>query len=385
MKIDIVNYCMLIYLLTLKQCKNDRFDVHGPKENVTLILDTMQSIRRILDNENVIRRSYSSSTEKLNGSLVIHFNISRQILHILTKLQIDQIKFSLRKYSFSNEVSNMLLLKSSLSIHRVNETSFDNQTCQQQNNLNYSNIIYCYEPNTFILSSLTFKPKSQTTLENLVACVKFVNSKNNFELFTETMCFDCSLESDDYEIRNLKHKPLFFILMYMLCTSVLIPVVIWQHFIKKGKQKRLTIMQNKIKESTRRNTQTREVLFPLLFKYEAQSIENFLTPVTDEARHILDNKPWKQSDSALTKESSSNEQVPLRTMSHSMPHLPNILHKEHQEDEAYSLKSLGFCNEDVETIKLMSNSNSDENITIRLRLNDNEIYSRGHVLYESNV
>ncbi len=356
-------------------------------------LETLYTVQRILLKEEVFNKIFLIS----QNSITIKINISAELLNMLDELRLNYVRVSLRRYNFYEKMDDGYLFQSSASICKTVKNlsnNNDTQIFKYSDDANYSTIVYSYEniglTNRLIIKSLKLNSIGS---QYFVMCIKLLNFEKNFEFFTDRMCFDCNFENENI---NFKYKPQFILLMYVLCGSIFFPVIICKHFIKKAKEKRLAIMNKKMKEMNRKNSQTREFLLPLLFKYEAQSIENFLTPVIDEARHILDDKPWKKSDSALSNSSFmpsflNQSRIIEDFFVHSnlkrRSSLSNFKNfEDDNENKNEDTKSLGFNNEDVETIKSLSNSSESlvKHEVIRILLNDN-IHSNGVILYESNV
>ena len=356
----------------------------------------IHKIQKFLENELFYKANLSINAGQ--SYLTLNFNFSLELLNLLDKLEINKIKVHL-----NSEVTS---LNTSLTNDNVlNESS---TVCGHQKQ-KYSVVKFCYYNST--ISTIEIRSVLNLLVETRVICIKFLNYEDDFELFANNMCFDTGMLGHHLNLfaevePTFKYKPLFIVLMYMVCASILIPVIIWQHFITKAKEKRMAIMKRKMKDSDRKNPLTRDFLMPLLFKYEAHSMENFLTPIGEEAIHILNDKPWARSDSALSNVSSSN----VECVKYADDHLGSNfdLYKngsilevdeetqveeahhddKYDDDDNISTRSIGFSNEDVQTIKLISHSSDNLNVmpkSFQLKLNEIDLNCGGNVLYESNV
>ncbi len=382
--------CILILcLIEVKSFRSDRTEALN-SQNHRQDLDKMYEMHRILENTDIFNKSLTN----FRNSVKIKVNIPFHLLDILNYLKLNNLRVSLRRYTFIDELVDNYMYQKSFPITVINQTYINvTQMCEHHDDDGNYSIAYCYESSgdRLIIKSLSFK---SSVGQHFVICIKFFNLENNFEFLIGNMCFDCSFENEN---QNFKYKPQFIILMYFVCASILVPVIIWQHFIKKAKEKRVAIMKTKMKEMDRNNTQTREFLMPLLFKYEAQSIENFLTPVIDEARHILDAKPWKKFNSESSSGASSNifseskmlddfylnDNLRRRSSLPLEQRMNKFENGNEQSEEVSSFKSIGFSNSDAETVKMLSNST--ENIQKKIRIILNDEHNNGVVLYESNV
>ena len=200
----------------------------------------------------------------------IKFNFSSNLTKLLTQFDINRIKVTLRNFSsFKNYVySSETYLFKKYYISNQNEAvcqtnakdlglncykriaftstrlrkSLDNYIDLSLNytkseldklimdsNLNKAG----YGEHEFLLNSIVFKINAKS---NYVVCIKLL--KDDMHFFTENMCYDWVI-SPRTEIHNFHYKPLFIVLMYMLCASILIPIAVWQHFITKAKNKRI--------------------------------------------------------------------------------------------------------------------------------------------------
>jgi hypothetical protein len=128
-----------------------------------------------------------------------------------------------------------------------------------------------------------------STSGGYVLCVKLVNNLNpDFFIFIpENMCqmfqltnYQCSnstvfcrnYNESDNMVHKFTYKPMFIVLMYALCASILIPIAIFQHFQGSVRSKRLEKRLRRINEETAaktHNQQEKENLIP-----QRQPIDN---------------------------------------------------------------------------------------------------------------
>ena len=242
---------------------------HHQTEIIKKSLLTFENLTRI--NKQLEKESFFSNlTLKKNLMVKIKFNFSSNLTNLLTHFNINRIKVTFRNFSsFKNYVysSETYLFKKyytsnhneavcqtnakDLGLNCYKRTAFtstrhkkslDNYIDLSLNltkseldkliidsNLNKGG----YGEHEFLLNSIVFKINAKS---NYVVCIKLL--KDDMHFFTENMCYDWVI-SPRTEIHNFHYKPLFIVLMYMLCASILIPIAVWQHFITKAKNKRI--------------------------------------------------------------------------------------------------------------------------------------------------
>ena len=242
---------------------------HHQTEIIKKSLLTFENLTRI--NKQLEKESFFSNlTLKKNLMVKIKFNFSSNLTNLLTHFNINRIKVTFRNFSsFKNYVysSETYLFKKyytsnhneavcqtnakDLGLNCYKRTAFTSTRHKKSLDnyidlsLNYTKVELDkliidsnlnkagYGEHEFLLNSIVFKINAKS---NYVVCIKLL--KDDMHFFTENMCYDWVI-SPRTEIHNFHYKPLFIVLMYMLCASILIPIAVWQHFITKAKNKRI--------------------------------------------------------------------------------------------------------------------------------------------------
>ena len=390
--------------------------VSSSSSSIMTIHDSIE-INKLIQNEIFFSQLY------LNKSLqtFVKFNFTHRLVNLLNRLETNLIKITIRNYSSNRlNIKPFFILNTNLIVNTSNETTNTNKiycsdeygpknfstfVCFKLYNLyNESNFDEDYDYKLgdylnyltnkssklnktnnssidstsnrfFLFSSLLFKMKYPG---NYVICIKFINNLNpNIQFFAENMCFDwiafkdSNINNHDQhkEYHNFHYKPLFILIMYILCASLLLPIAIGQYIMtKSNKQAKDNIKQANLeetagndgsinsnlnksggsasllgsRESNLKNLDSKTKVNELEPLLEAStSLENednqpsstnkkvlFRLNSTDslnlvndknedeidysEAKHILDDKPWaKGSNTTLMENTSYNSNPPI--------------------------------------------------------------------------
>jgi hypothetical protein len=252
------------------------------QSSTVLSIDDLVEINQILKNEsffqNVTTHHGQEGAERT--MVTIRFSFSPTLVRFLVKFDTNLIEISLQNYleyyhsdvgdnseSMTNSSHGMMNSIDKESVYELTNifvngsADFVNSTyCQRSTSVHGS--IGCYKQlvprliNThalpFVLDSITI-PLGHDL--NYMICIKLVHSQNKrFYFFTENMCHtwlvsnmcrkNCSQNRITVE-HQFAYKPMFIVLMYALCASVLIPIVIVSHFQNQAKVKKLLISKSK--------------------------------------------------------------------------------------------------------------------------------------------
>lgn len=344
----------------------------------------------------------------LNKHLVgtIRLEFSLDLINLLDKIQANKIQFLFRNYTDNKDY--LFQTQADLTIQsNTSLVNFTDRFClkpveKNQVKLKCYNKISNNSDYNYLLESLVVRLKEPG---NLIVCLRFLSDLfEDFYFYSENMCHDWLAQNEEFhhENHNFRYKPLFIVLMYLLCGSILLPIAIGQHFITKAKYKNmkfrmeqqcvsdnnpsasasqnLTEEKNRSYSSLRKNTSNIELQVPLIEKtpsatqvhFEIQSVENFnilddnqdiqVEPEQTDVDHILNDKPWaSKSCRSLTNIPKSTSSVDKCGTS---------------MGSAVRMHTLG-----EQIAKPVSATNSNQSLSKRISLKK----STKSIFYESNV
>ena len=238
--------------------------------------ENLVQLNKLTQNEKFFKNISYSKFSNAN----IKFEFSNELITLLDALNLNVFKLKIRKYSEKDaifELTTNLLIKNNVSnantstnfSHQnkycwkiVNKTNL-NKMCYI--NLNSQSINFSHSSNdhltinrnirVLMLNTISFNLKQ---FGNLLICFKFLSSHNkNIYFINENMCFDWVIKEKTFyssssshsqnhrKDSDLKYKPLFIAMMYLLCFLVLFPIILWQHATA-------TFNKNKLKNSLRK-------------------------------------------------------------------------------------------------------------------------------------
>jgi hypothetical protein len=216
---------------------NDKFDF------MTELVLT--KINQLLETETLIK---NVTTNKTNHNAIIEFNYSINFVNLLNQIDLNKILIQIRQFSkqgyifqLNTNLSQPIFNTNNSSsnfLNILNKDELNSISCFKRTNLN---------TNLYLLDSVSFKIKRYGYF---IVCIQFIDSNGKFVyLSTEQYCYDWTNESKDKHNEEIgfHYKPLFIVIMYFMCASILIPIAVWQHFINKFK------MQKKKKEKNKLN------------------------------------------------------------------------------------------------------------------------------------
>jgi hypothetical protein len=353
-------FSLLIFMTALLNSKSETKNIELTQSTV-LSMEDLIEISQILQNETFFQ-NMSTQLVHHNGAertmLTIKFRFSSTLIQLLVKFNTNLVEIGLQNY-FENPTrhhssdanrnvtpsDSFEMMAKKESIHEftsvlVNSSShFTNSSfCEKSTSEHES--ISCYKQLVpgglapshilpFILDTITIPLERDL---NYMICIKLVHTHNKlFYFFTENMCHawmisnmcrkNCAGAPKAAIEHQFAYKPMFIVLMYALCASVLIPIAVVSHFQNRAKAKRLLTskikrIDMKIKEESASDTSA--TLSPLLSKSEVAPQQPSMRPTPSlsitaslndmrskslrentllrtesvEAEHILSDKPW---------------------------------------------------------------------------------------------
>ncbi len=285
--ITINNDIKKVKLENLIQTKSSTTSSTPLSSTSIMTIDDSIEINNLIQNETFFSRFY------LNKSLqaFVEFKFTHKLVHLLNRFETNLVRITIRNYSSKrlHTTKPFFTLNTNLIVNITNETmnadkvycsdkygprNFSNIVCfklynlynesnyqdfdfrlgdylnyltnklSQLNSVNNSKTNSSLDLNSkkyFLFSSLIFKMKYSG---NFVICIKFINNLNpHIQFFAENMCFDwiafkennISHHHDQItEYHNFHYKPLFILIMYLLCASLLLPIAIAQYIMTKS-------------------------------------------------------------------------------------------------------------------------------------------------------
>lgn len=236
------------------------------------------------------------------STVKIWLRSSVALTQLLTRLNLDFLIIHIREY---------FQLTSEFYVFKINYFNiFYTNKCKTLNlTQNCYNISNSTENiNAFIDFDLKLKE-----FGNYVVCFKFMGrDADNFSFTNEKMCLDWILSPlanpiHSIKAKQIKYKPLFIVLMYLLCFLVLFPIATFKYVREKSQDK------NMLKDKIRLDKN--DLFIPLL---ESEPYYNIvrtntiqtelgkssssvrfdlydsisLNDLQEKSNHILDDKPW---------------------------------------------------------------------------------------------
>lgn len=368
--------------------------------------DLLNQINKILSNETIFKNVTTSKTFTTH----IEFNYSLQLITLLKQVNINVLQLQIRQFSKQDYLIN---LKSNLSLA--------SQTNSSEIFLSISNDVAnsCYKANNYsnyLLESVSFKMKK---LGNFIICIQFFNHMNkNIFISNDNLCYEWIREPEFIDDTRLRYKPLFIVIMYLMCASILCPIAIGQHFMNKfklQKKKQLKLKLLNEQENTSKDINSDKYLQnkissdkefePLIDKFSTESQSQQLNPAkkvvlfdiesihnsdddnsgqeddlkNSEANHILNDKPWLRSGPVLNDYKSSLNSV-------------NIKIERKVVSEAYLMKLKGNKFNRSSSKKIAFKTSLDNNLNkINSQINaektvsNRSLNAKPNIYYETNV
>ncbi|CAF0711071.1 unnamed protein product [Brachionus calyciflorus] len=305
------------------------------------------NIKNLIELNNLLESEIIFKNLTLTKYLVanIEFNFSHKLiskinLHVLNQMEIILKNFSTYNQKNSHEFMYkkfdlFLLSPNNSNLFHFN-SSVNNRFCDKKFNkylICYKKAINTTSHDVYILESLSFKLNKTGSL---VLCTKIL-PKNNPDLviFTENMCINWIAFNKTYhklEVHNFQYKPLFIVLMYILCGSVLVPIAVFQHLDTKSRSKlkirieeatdcdvsemSCSSLKKSSTKSLKKDNSNKDLLSPLIERKHSESqkvmfdlkeldeekcdreVKHF-SKIIDAADHILDDKPWLSNSSII--------------------------------------------------------------------------------------
>lgn len=281
--------------------------------------------------------------------LATHFNFTRDLATRLAQFNTNLVDVSVRSYFLDHHrvnkhhakshdmtrVSNIISQKANVSINQDGHQmscragSGDSVVC-------YERLITMNETNQTIsnstrrmLDSVSFLIDNSNETISYIVCIKFVSAGNSdFYFFTENMCLDGLVlgkkrhnhnnehEHEDQDLpHSFRYKPLFIVIMYGMCFSLLGAIAIAHHILAKAKAKKLLLMKQLKRRASRSRRASgtsratagsgNDPTKPLLETSQVKSTQSINSNKSAgnkpsslsrtesyEAEHILNDKPW---------------------------------------------------------------------------------------------
>lgn len=347
------------------------FKFNQANENLKNKNDLM-TIENLIELNNQLKTEFFFKSITLNKAQMatIKFNFSSNFKNLIHLFQLNQAQVSIKHLNeITQRSSNYYFIKIlNLSSYASNDSNSLNEN-QEQNlcKSEENRFKYCYLQSSnlsspeYMLETFSFNLNHSGSFFICLSLLTILNP--NLLIFTENMCQNWKTDyfHDDPEHHSFRYKPLFILLMYILCASILIPIAVFEHFTTKSKSKlkiKIKAPSNcdvtdvsssgLIRNSTasfKKECFNKDLLSPLIERYpETAHVELHLTEMdenlpselngekSNEADHILDSKPWMQktdsvpdTNSILLPKSNSFESRDSKTIRQSELNLNRIL------------------------------------------------------------
>ncbi|RMZ93308.1 hypothetical protein BpHYR1_023425, partial [Brachionus plicatilis] len=320
---------MLILIILISFFKFNQTTKLSKNCNISLTIDKVIELNNELKSELFI----TNITLTKNFKAIIEFNFSPNFKNLAHFYELNQAQFSVKKFPECNLCwpNNYFNRTLNLSWYSSNDSSKINQNiCKSE----IDGFTKCYQNSLnltspqYILKTVSFK-LNQTG--SFVICINFLTTSNpNLLIFTENMCRNWKINDLQQKIEehSFRYKPLFILLMYILCASILIPIAIFQHLTTKSKSKlkikidapsncdisevSTTGLLRNSTASFKKENFNKDLLSPLLERmpepakvtFDLKEIDEHFHSELDEeksneADHILDNKPWMEKTDSV--------------------------------------------------------------------------------------
>lgn len=291
--------------------------------NETMDNKTSFSINSLMELNNLLKQEIFISNITLTKNLlaIIKFNFSPNFKNLIQLYKLNQVEINVKHVDKCSLCSSNQYFTKTLNL-TLNNSLFQNFCTSEKNEAGN-----CYSSNSnlssseWILNTLSFRLNNTGSF---FVCIKFIRNPNLI-IFTDNMCYNWKAENHNQLVENhsFRYKPLFILLMYVLCASILIPIAIFQHFVTNSKSKlkiKIDAPSNCDFSDTSNNGLTKDshadlkienpnnnLLSPLIQPFHEKTKEQFHYKEIDEnfqieidaeifheAHHILDNKPWME-------------------------------------------------------------------------------------------
>lgn len=307
------------------------------KINESIEHTTGLSIDDLIELNNLLKSEIFISNITFTKTLlaIIKFNFSSNFKNLTQFYKLNKVQINIKHADKCSLCSSNHYLTKTLNL-TVNNSQFNNFCLSEKDEVgNCYSSISTLSSAECILNNLSFK-LNKTGL--FFICIKFKTIKNpNLLIFTDNMCYNWEAENlyQQVEHHSFRYKPLFILLMYILCASILIPIAIFQHFVTNSKSKLKIkidspsncdisdISNNGLTKNSSASSKNvnKYLLSPLIqpfhektkneFNYKEMD-QNFRTDfdeeMSNEADHILDDKPWMEKVDSVP--DSNSTQLP---------------------------------------------------------------------------
>lgn len=187
--------------------------------------DLLSRINYLLNNQSIFKNVTTNKTFHTR----MEFNFNAHLVTLLHQMNITSFKILIRQY-LRHEY--FLKMKSNITIY--NHTNLTEADClNMPSEDHFVNFCYKRKNTTILLDSIMFKLKR---VGNYIICVQFVTNSNKIIHFpNDYLCLDWINDIVHDDSTRLRYKPLFIVIMYLMCASILFPIAIGKHFLNKLK------------------------------------------------------------------------------------------------------------------------------------------------------
>ncbi len=207
----------------------------------------LAKINQLLETETLIK---NVTTNKTNHNAIIEFNYSINFVNLLNQIDVNKILIQIRQFSKQGYIFQLNTNLSQTIFNTNNSSSSSSYFLSILNKDELKSISHFkrndLNTNLYLLDSVSFKIKRYGYF---IVCIQFIDSNGKFVyLSTEQYCYDWTNELKDKHNEEIgfHYKPLFIVIMYFMCASILIPIAVWQHFINKFKMQKKKKDKNKL-------------------------------------------------------------------------------------------------------------------------------------------
>ena len=362
--------------------------------------ETFQSM--LFNSKNILS---NVTDQELKISLT--FKIDTETMAYLLNNTFDSLQIKLRKFNGKTDYST-ILNGARLIIDKTKIVMFTNES------LIYDQIEVFYNDRNQ-LNKITFR---LFDYGNYILCYILMNTLDELISFHSTdMCVDIIVRQNDGtkpEQKYIYYKPLFIPIMYTLCALMLFPVVIWKSIVEKTKKHRRkkqkeNASKNQVQElfniesqitstdlTISKNSQSCDKLITLSNINEESEEQETLLKVTnkskfslesddnddanslnnddDVADHILNSKPWLNSDELSPLTDSKSREL-------------NLTNREIKSASAVEFKT---CNSIIKKSRSFTSSSDKYKSSNFVDINKNKAKTISnnksqYLLFESNV
>lgn len=234
---------------------------------VVFTLNEIASMNQFLSTQSYYRL-VSLEKKKLSASrscslsegfvLSVRFDFTRRLITRLAHFDINSLEINIKTYLVDRGIVESQRIAPVIGFiqHTTNLTDSNdhNHSCLPDKH----EIVVCYEPllnetsnmtsRTRRLNSISFLMKEHNESFSYMVCFKLFSSfDREFYFLTENMCLNelVSYGQRDKELKTqFRYKPLFIVLMYTICLSLLVIIALGHHILARSKTRKVLIVKH---------------------------------------------------------------------------------------------------------------------------------------------